>query len=177
MKRIILVYGLISGGIVIALITLSMIFSDPLSTHVANLELLGYLVMVLALSLVFVGVKRYRDEELGGVISFWDALKVGVGIALVAGAVYVAGWETYLGVSGNDFMDAYAQSYIEQLQEEGASAQELQEAGETMEYYKQMYANPLSRMGITFLEIFPVGLLISLISAFLLRRSDFLPAT
>lgn len=176
MKRIILVYGLISGAIVIGIITLSIAFWDPGSTHTAGMEWVGYLVMVLALSLVFVGVKRYRDRELGGVIRFWDALKVGLGITVVAGAVYVAGWESYLAASGRDFMEDYSQAYIEQLKADGATLQELSEAEAQMNYYREMYANPVTRLGITFLEIFPVGLIISLISAALLRRSDLLPA-
>jgi hypothetical protein len=39
-----------------------------------------------------------------------------------------------------------------------------------------MYRNPLIRMPMTFLEIFPVGLLISLISAAVLKNPRVLPA-
>ena len=45
-----------------------------------------------------------------------------------------------------------------------------------MAQFGEMYANPLIRMPITFIEIFPVGLVISLIAAALLRNSRFLPA-
>lgn len=176
MKKLIFVYGLIAGGIIITIITISIMLWDPSSSHAAGIEWLGYVIMVAALSLVFFGVKSYRDNELGGVISFWDALKVGLGITLVASAVYVAGWETYLQVSDSDFMEEYATAYIENLKAEGASAEDLAEAEALMDSYKQMYANAFSRLGITFLEIFPVGLIIALISAALLRKSDLLPA-
>lgn len=176
MKRIILVYGFLAGTIIIGIITLLVAMWDPSSTHVAGMEWVGYVVMVLALSLVFFGVKRYRDRDLGGVIRFWDALKMGVGITLVASAVYVAGWESYLAVSQQDFMEDYAQAYIERLKSEGAGPGELEAAEQQMDSYREMYAHPVSRMGITFLEIFPVGLAVSLISAGVLRRRDFLPA-
>jgi hypothetical protein len=39
-----------------------------------------------------------------------------------------------------------------------------------------MYSNPLYRLPITFVEMFPVGVLISLISAAVLRNSRVLPA-
>ena len=38
------------------------------------------------------------------------------------------------------------------------------------------YANPLFRLPITFVEMFPIGVLISLVSAAVLRNSRFLPA-
>jgi hypothetical protein len=45
-----------------------------------------------------------------------------------------------------------------------------------MEAFKLQYANPMIRMPMTFAEIFPVGLLVSLVSAGLLRNPRFLPA-
>ena len=177
MKKIILIYGSIAGAITIGVLSISISMWDPESSHTANSEWVGYLVMIVALSLIFFGVKSYRDNQLGGVIGFWDATKVGLGIAAVAGIVYVLGWELYLGVSGQDFMALYADAHIKQLQADGASALEIEEARAMMDSYKEMYKNPITRMGITFLEIFPVGLIISLISAGLLRKSSVLPAS
>lgn len=172
MKRIIFIYGLISGAITIGIIIASMMIWGMEGQS----EWLGYLIMVAALSLIFFGIKSYRDQELGGVISFGTAFKVGLGISLVAGVVYVGAWETYLQTTDANFMDQHAASYIEQLQADSASDQEIAEARKLMDEYKAMYENPLMRLGITFLEIFPVALLITLISAALLRNSSFLPA-
>lgn len=174
MKKIILTYGIISGSIIIGIIVISMLIWG-MSSHTANSEWLGYLIMIAALSLIFFGIKSYRDNELGGVIRFWEALKVGTGILLVASVIYVGVWEIYIQSSGSDFMDQYAASYVEQMRTDGASEQEITDATAVMEEYKEMYQNPILRMGITFLEIFPVGLIIALISAVLLRKSSFLP--
>lgn len=174
MEKPIFVFGGIAGAITIAILTLTIAISEPGSSHFANSEWLGYLIMIAALSLIFFGVKSYRDNELGGVISFWDATKVGLGITLVASLVYVLGWEIYVNTSGSGFMAQYADAHIQQLKEDGATQQEVADARELMEQYKEMYKNPLMRMGITFLEIFPVGLIISMISAGLLRKSSFL---
>ncbi len=172
MKRIIFIYGLLSGAIIIGIIIASMMIWGMEGQS----EWLGYLIMVAALSLIFFGIKSYRDQELGGVITFGTAFSVGLGISVVAGIVYVGAWETYLQTTDADFMGQYASSYIEQLQAEGASEQEIADARKMMDEYKAMYENPLTRLGITFLEIFPVALLITLISAGLLRKSSFLPA-
>lgn len=172
MKRIILIYGIISGAIAIGVMIVSILIIGIEGHSVW----LGYLIMITALSLIFLGVKSYRDGELGGVIKFWTAVKVGLGISVVAGIVYVGVWETYLQVSDIDFMDQYATSHIERMKVDGASEREIADAQKRMNEYKAMYENPVMRFGITFLEIFPVALVITLVSAALLRKSSFLPA-
>jgi len=175
MLRIGLVYGLISGLIIITSITLSLVFSgDEISPA---LEWLGYLIMLLALSAVFFGVKRHRDIHHGGIIRFWPALKVGLLITLVATLVYVVVWEIYLAPSGSTFIDAYMAGLLEQATEKGATESELASLTEELEAMKTQYANPLFRVPITFLEIFPVGLIVSLISAAILRNPRALPAS
>jgi hypothetical protein len=171
--RYALVYGGISGAIVISVLILTMVFDLP--TH-AHSQWFGYLVMLVALSLIFVGVKRYRDVECGGVIRFGRAFLIGLGIAVVAGIIYVAGWELYLRLSGWDFMAEYGASMIEGMREKGASPPAIQATTAEMREMAAMYDNPLYRLPMTFVEIFPVGLLVALVSAALLRNPRLLPA-
>jgi hypothetical protein len=168
-----LVYGGISGGIVIAVLVAMISLAMP--NHTTSLWF-GYLVMLVALSLIFVGVKRYRDVECGGVIRFGRAFGLGLAIAAVAGLVYVIGWEIYLAASGWDFMANYSQSLIDGMRAKGASAAAIQAKTEEMRGIAEMYRNPLWRMPITFSEIFPVGLLVALVSAALLRNPKLFPA-
>ena len=175
MKKIILVYGAIAGTIVIGSILLGFAAEDKLG--VLTTEWFGYLIMFVALSLIFVGVKKYRDTEMGGVITFTKALLPGLGIAAVAGACYVIGWEMYLAATDYAFIDLYTQGVIDAKREAGVSGEELEQAIARMEQLKVQYANPLFRVPMTFLEIFPVGLLISLISAAILRNPRVLPAS
>lgn len=174
MTRIALVYGSIAGAIIIGSAILGMSLAD--STHLLALEWLGYLIMIVAFTLVFVGVKRHRDEELGGVVRFGTALKVGLGIVMVASVVYVAAWEVYLAVTDYAFMDVYAASVLEERAASGATPAEMEAAREEMAAMTERYQRMPSRPFITFLEIFPVGLLVALVSAAVLRRSDVLPA-
>lgn len=177
MKRIILIYGVIAGGIVIASAILGIELVDNSETGaIANLEYLGYLIMLVALSIIFIGIKKYRDHELGGVITFGTATLVGLGISAVAGVVYVAAWEVYLATTDYAFMDDYIASVMAAREAEGATAAELRETAASMESMRAQYQDPLFRLPITFLEIFPVGVLITLISSAFLRKSENLPA-
>lgn len=172
MTRIILVYGTIAGIVLAA----SLVFGVTIGMQsgVAGMAF-GYLAMLVALSMVFVGVKRYRDEVLGGVIRFWTALGLGLGIALFASLFYVLGWELYLAATGYTFAQDYIAALVETERAAGASAAEL--AAMRAEYapFIAQYADPFYRVPITFSEIAPVVLLVVLVSAALLRNPRFLP--
>jgi hypothetical protein len=132
--------------------------------------ILGYTMMVLSLLLVFFGIRSYRDNLGGGAITFGKAFAVGILITLVACAVYVAVWEV---VSVNffpDFEDRYAARMIEEARAKGASDVEIAKVAKEMADFKEMYKNPLIKIGSTFMELFPVGLIMTLVSAAILRR-------
>lgn len=171
--RIILVYGLLSGAIVIAVIALGLFVALP--SHFQS-EWFGYLVMVMALALIFVGMKRYRDVERGGVVRFLPAFGLGIGIAAFAGIVYVIGWEAALALSGRDFIAEYGAAAIADARARGAAADELARIAADMAWAADIYRSAPRRMAITFLEIFPVGLIVALVSAALLRNPRLLPA-
>jgi len=175
MLRTILKYGVISGLVVggFELVTF-VVFSGmpPLKYGMV----IGYTTMLIALSAVFVGIKHHRDVDRGGVIGFWPALGVGLGVSFIAGIFYVAAWEAVQAMTHMDFASSYAQAIIASEKAKGASAQTLAKLTADMETFKVQYANPMYRLPMTFVEIFPVGVLVSLISAALLRNSRFLPA-
>lgn len=174
MNRIILLFG-IAAGLIVA-VPMDLLLANAGSVHGATSLLTGYLLMVLALSLVFFGVKRLRDRELGGAIRFVPALLAGLGISAVASVIYVIGWEITLAVTDFAFVDTYSTAAVEAARAKGASAADVAAVIAQMDEFRRQYANPLIRLSFTFVEIFPVGLLISLISAALLRNSRFLPA-
>lgn len=173
MQRIILVYGAIAGTIELALLALSM---GLVGEHGSMGMVLGYLSMLISVSMVFVGVKRFRDERQGGVIHFGKALVVGLGIAGIACLFYVLGWEVYMWATDNRFMAQYIASALAQKEAAGASAAELAKFKAEMTQMAEMYANPAIRMLMTLSEIAPVALLVALISAALLRNPRFMPA-
>jgi len=173
MKKIILNYGLLAGGIlaVVMLITTPLWSSGKMDMETGGW--VGYISMIVALSAVFFGVRTYRDKETGGVISFGKGFQVGLLITLIASVIYVAVWMLYVNFGGGgDFMEQYYQYSVEQLRQSGKPAADIEQEIAKMAEFKEMYKSPLVQIGITFLEIFPVGLVISLLSAALLMKKE-----
>ena len=168
-----IIYGGIAGAIAITIISATLAMDLP--SHSTSI-FVGYLIMLAALSLIFVGVKRYRDVECGGVIRFGRAFGLGLGMAVIAGVVYALGWEVFIAVSGFDFMGDYTNDLVAGMRAEGAAQAAIDAKVAEMADMKAMYDNPLLRMLMIFAEIAPVGLIVALISAALLRNPKMLPA-
>ncbi len=167
MKRIILVYGLIAGTIVGSMFFITMPLYEKGILTMENGELVGYSTMIVALSLIFFGIKSYRDNHLAGSITFGSALKVGLLITLIASLIYAITWEVIYNTM-TDFVTEMGDKYFEKLRAEGTTQAKIDE-------YKAIYENPFIRFAMTLMEIAPVGILISLLSAGLLRMRGFLP--
>lgn len=176
MLKTIVRFGVIAGLVVGTLMyaTTSAMHPNPPSLSVGMI--LGYTSMLIALSAIFVAIKRHRDLECGGVIRFWPAFGMGLGITVIAGVIYVLAWELTLRATGLDYANGFAEMWLADQKAKGVSQEALAVMAQQMEEFKTQYANPLYRLPMTFTEIFPVGVLVSAISAGLLRNSRFLPA-
>jgi hypothetical protein len=163
MLRLILTYGVLSGLVVEA----ATLFGIAAGTESGIGVWLGYLVMLAALTLVFAGVKKYRDDLPDGRITFLKALGVGLGIAGVANVIYVLGWEIYLAVTQYRFIDDYSAALLAKHAKDAPEA--LAKVTAQVAEMRKLYANPISRMGVTFIEMAPVGVGVSILSAALLR--------
>ncbi len=152
--RYALIYGLLAAAVVGAVIVSGIAFHLG---GVFQTVWFGYTVMVVAMTFLFVGVKRYRDVEKGGVIRFLPALGMGLAIGIVAVIAYVVIWEFYLAATGYAFIDLYF------------SSPEMAEL-------KAWYSNPLNRAFETAKELAPVALVMAVASAGLLRNPRLLPA-
>jgi hypothetical protein len=172
MRKVVLTFGLIAGLIVTALMLASMPLMGNGTISFENGELLGYTSMIIALSMIYFGMKSFRDNHNNGVLSFGKGFQVGILIAAIAAVIYASGWEVYLSTSSGDFMDQYTTQYLEQMEKKGASVTEIEEMKVEMDSMAEMYKNPVIRFGMTLMEIVPVGLIITLLSAFLLKRNE-----
>ncbi len=101
---------------------------------------------------------------------------MGLGISLVASVFYVLTWEVVLATIAPDFIDTFTNAMVESEKAKGVGEAALQKAIAEAQQLKTMYANPLYRLPMTFAEIFPVGALVSLVSAAVLRNPRVLPA-
>lgn len=176
MKKTVITYGIIAGIITGGLMLATMpLFVDGI-IKMENGLWIGYTGMVIALSLVFFGVKSFRDHHAEGKITFGKGLLVGLGITLIASLFYVIAWEITFSRSGEWFMQQWSTGELDKLKTSGATEAELKIAEQKWDEFGLLYQNPLIRFGMTLMEIFPVGILISLISAALLRKKEFLPS-
>jgi len=176
MKRTVLTFGLISGAISMVLMTIILLLIDRIGFDTA--EILGYTTLVLSFLLVFVGIKSYRDNVAGGTITFGKAFAVGLLITIVSCGFYVVTWEImYFNLDFlSDFMDKYAAHIVEQAKASGSTPEAIQAQVKQMESFKKMFQNPLFNAAMTFMEPFPVGLIMTLVSAGILRTRQRKPA-
>ncbi|MEM1263230.1 MAG: DUF4199 domain-containing protein [Pseudomonadota bacterium] len=168
MLRYALLFGLPIGAVTIAAIIASLSLATGESSPYA--QAVGYLIMLVAFSMIFVAVRQFRDRQRDGVLGFWPAFGLGIAISVVAGLVYVVVWEAYLAATDHAFIQDYVTGLIEAKRAEGITGAALDaEIAELNEMVTQ-YGNPWVRLPITFSEIFPVGAVVSFIVALILRR-------
>ncbi len=175
MTRIVLIFGLISGAIAAALMWILMQVVNSGTINFENGMLWGYATMIIALSMVFFGVKSYRDNN-GGRITFFKGLQVGILITLICSVCYAASWELYYPKIGDEFIQKYNASYLDKMKASGASDADIEKQRAESQKFAEMYKNVFIRFPMTMMEILPVGVIVTLISAALLRRRELLPA-
>lgn len=168
MKKTILTFGLISGVVSSVLMAATIPFAHRIGFDKALI--VGYTNIVLSFLLVYFGIRSYRNNVGHGQISFGKAFAVGISITLISCLFYVVTWEIIYFNFMPDFMDSYAANAVEKLKAAGASAAAIEAKVQEMQKAKEMYANPFLNAAMTFIEPFPVGLLITLISAAVLRK-------
>ena len=168
MKKTILVFGFISGAISAVMLSATVPFADKIGFDKG--EYLGYTVIVLSLLLVFFGIRSYRDNVGNGQISFGRAFAVGISITVISCVCYVVTWEVLYYKFLPDFMDKYGAYLVAKAKASGASPAEMQSQIAELKKYKELYKNPFINAALTFIEPFPVGLVITLVSAAILRR-------
>ena len=170
MKKTVLTFG-IGSGLILAVTMLATIpFLHNLSGEKGML--IGYTTMVLAGLLVFFGIRSYRENVSGGKLSFGRAFGVGLLISLLSCCFYVGTWEIMYYRFMPDFAEKYATQMVEHAKKSGASQQKVEETTRQAEEFARNYHNPAYNIGMTFLEVFPVFLTITLLSAAILRKKS-----
>jgi hypothetical protein len=170
MKKTVVTFGLISGAVSSLLMLATVPFHDRIGFNYGLV--IGYTTIVLSFVLVFFGIRSYRDNVAGGSITFARAFGVGILITLVSCVFYVGTWEVIYFKLMPDFAEKFAKSAIERVIASGASTELIEAKVQEMKDLTALLNNPLKNAGMTFLEPFPVGLIITLISAAILRKKS-----
>ena len=168
MKKTVLTFGLISGAILAAMMLVTIPFADRIGWEKG--EILGYTTIVLSALLVFFGVRSYRENVGGGRLTFGRAFAVGILITLISSACYVGTWEVVYFKFMPGFAEKYAAHMVERAKASGASPQKMDGTERKAKQFTQMYHNPAINVAMTFMEVFPIGLMVTLVSAGILRK-------
>jgi hypothetical protein len=168
MKKTVLTFGLISGVIISVLMCGSLLLASKINS--GHSMTIGYTIMVASFLLIYFGIRSYRDNTLAGQISFGRAFACGILITLITTACYVATWEILYFNFMPHFMDSYFAAQIQKIQSSGLDPATTAAHVAAIKHSQQLYQNPLVNMAYTFIEPLPVGVIISLISAAVLRR-------
>ncbi|MEO5571073.1 MAG: DUF4199 domain-containing protein [Bacteroidia bacterium] len=176
MKKNILVFGTISGVIISTFMGISMAIIGCGSGDMdgaSSSMIVGFSAMAVAFSFIFVGIKNYRDKQNGGSITFGKGFLLGFMISLIASTIYVITWALEFHFFLPDFIDKYSSMQVKQLHESGISGAALDEAVKGIERESYNYKhNPFFFAMYTYMEILPVGIIITLISALILKRKE-----
>jgi hypothetical protein len=171
MRRIVWINGLIGGVIIITLFFLFNALSPVENCEFGKSMVMTYAAMVVGFTSIFFGVKTYRDKHLGGSINFGKAFLIGLYISLIASAVYAIGWQAFSDLLMPGHMAEYGNCEIELYKKAGHTAQEIAKKEADMKQMLERLKNPIvGSLMIFSVEIFPVGLLISLLCAAILKR-------
>ena len=168
MKKIVLTFGLIAGLIMSVLMDCSLLLAGKIGS--GHSMVLGYTIMVASFLLIYFGIRSYRDNSLAGKISFGRAFACGILITLITTVCYVATWEVLYFNFMPHFMDGYFAAQIHKVQSSGLAPAATAAQVTAIQRSQQLYQNPFINMAYTFIEPFPVGLVITLISAAVLRK-------
>jgi hypothetical protein len=163
MKKTILVFGGIASLVLLVFILGLSLFNWHSAT-------VGYTAMIIAFSFIYVGIRSYRENYNDGVISFGKAFRIGLGIALLASTAYVVFWMIDYTWFMPDFMDKYAATMVKQAHESGLTGAALDKKLAGINQMKELYKSKVMVVLFTYLEVLPVGLVISLITALILKR-------
>lgn len=164
MKKVTLIFGSVIGLVLSSnsIIHMNMMYSNL--DYKGN-DVIGYATMVIIFSVIYFGVRNYRDKHLDGKIGFSKAFKTGALICFIASTYYVVLGLLYYYLFVPDFMDVYADYIIR-----NSSVSELEANTTQMASFKEMSKNPLFLALFSYFEVLPIGMIIALASAFIVKK-------
>ena len=163
MNNIIIKNGLFGSIIVSALLVFVTMYMKANPEKEVSM-MIGFAVMILAFFFVAMGIKQQRDAN-NGLITFGKAFMIGLWITLIISTIYVLVWLIIL----YNFFPNFAEHYTDMAIQK-ASPEEVAKVTEEMNSFKEMYKNPIMVILFTYMEILPLGIVFSLISALILKK-------
>lgn len=172
MQKTIIRFGLLSGAIAsVLLISVTSIGrAIGLKTFADYGVWLGFTSIILSLAPVYFGIRSYRDQHSEGRITFGKAFQIGILVTVISCVCYAITWGIFYFNFFPNFMDDYGAYHLQKMKESGESAAAIAKQATELRRVNEQYQNPFYNFAITFMEPFPVGLLMTLVSALVLKK-------
>ena len=167
MKKTIWTFGIIAG-LICSVWMMGFILMGKYDDF-DNGMIYGYASMLIAFSMIFVGIKNYRDKQLNGSINFKTAFSIGLFITLIASTFYVVTWLICYYNFLPDIGDKYVAFKLNEMKQNKLPPAEIEKFAQEMKQFSETYKNPFFNALLTYTEILPVGLIISIISSLILK--------
>lgn len=172
MKKMVLRYGLYSAAVMMGVFLFTFFFIGKESELGFKIsEIIGYATILLSMIFVFLGIKKHRDENNNGSITFWEALLTGTLIAAIPALAFGLYNLFYIEVLDPEFLDKYYNYRLEQAQTT-LSSEEFETEKSKMESEKEMFQSPATQFFVMFLTVFVIGFIVSLISSIILKKEE-----
>lgn len=163
MKNSILKNG-IFGGIIVSIVMIAMVLYMKTYPDREPSAIVGFGSMLLAFIFVILGIKQQRETN-NGVITFGKAFLTGLSISLVISTIYVVVWLVIYYNYFPDFMEQYSKMVLKNTSPEDLAAKTAE-----MNQMKEWYKSPIMIILLTFMEILPIGIVVSLIGALVFKK-------
>ncbi len=169
MKNIVIIYG-VTAGLILSLMVFVIMEISQLKSIDGTGKWIGNVFMITAFSFIYLGIKNFRDKHSGGIINFNRAFRIGLLITLLASVCYSVTWLVYYNFIDSSYIDNSTETFIKQLQSGDIPAVEIENDIKAYRENMDNYKKPGVMAFYTFMEMFPVGLVISILCGFLMRR-------
>lgn len=154
----------ILGGMIAAIVMASMVFYMKANPGEEPNAIISFISMLLAFTFLILGIREQREIN-NGTITFGSAFLTGLGISFVIATIYVLVWLFIYNNFFPDFMDRYGEMVLKNAKPEDLAAKTTE-----INQMKEWYKSPVMVVLLTYMEIFPIGIVISLIAGLILKK-------
>ena len=169
MKKTVIRYGIYASLLMVLLSAIDFFVLAKMASFAVQ-EVAGYLTMLLSMIFVFIGIRHYRDHVNGGILSFWQGVKIGLLIVLLPSLCFGLFDILYTEVIHPGWMNEYYAKYLERIKT-STPPDQLDAMIKKVTAEKEMFSNPLLQFLLMSLTVFIIGFIVTIISAITLRRS------
>lgn len=167
MKKSVLRYG----GLSVLFMCIFFLFSTlgPFKEDFNAREILGWIGIFLSTVFIYFGIRYYRDRHNNGRLSFGKGLQVGLLILILPSVAFGLFSLIYIELNP-EFMNNYYNAQVDQIKASLPAAEAMAKIVE-MEKQKEIFMHPAVQFFAMFFSVFAVGLIVTVISALVLRRT------